>query len=97
MLPPHSIRATARQVAYPASNGHVETRSYDRAGRLTSVKHLKGTSTLAKATYTLDAVGNPTKIGTEDGTVTYTYNPKDFLTEVCYQERLCESDRFLLE
>jgi YD repeat-containing protein len=31
----------------PSGNGHVEERTFDEAGRLTRVKHVKGEATLA--------------------------------------------------
>jgi YD repeat-containing protein len=46
----------------PAGNGHVEERTYDRAGRLTRVKTVKGANTLVDFSYTLDPVGNPTQV-----------------------------------
>jgi RHS repeat-associated protein len=69
----------------PSGNGHVESRSHDHAGRLTEVKHQKGQTVLNRATYTLDAVGNPTTIVRASGTETYAYDAQDRLTEVCFQ------------
>ena len=68
----------------PGSNGYVETRAYDRAGRLTEVKHAQGTSVLARSTYTLDEVGNPLRIDTPGGSTSYRYDPRDRLTDACY-------------
>jgi RHS repeat-associated protein len=69
-----------------SGNGHVETRTWDRDGRVTGVTHKKGATTLASFAYTLDEVGNPTLMTTNAGTTKYTYDPqRDFLTEVCYQ------------
>jgi RHS repeat-associated protein len=68
----------------PAANGYVETRTYDRAGRLTEVKNTKGASTLSKATYTLDAVGNRSTIVTTTGTTNLTYDLADRPTQACY-------------
>jgi RHS repeat-associated protein len=76
------------QTTLPAANGHVEERTYDRAGRLTRVKNVKGASTLSDFSYTLDPVGNPTQVvraGTLPGTTTYAYDARDRLTEVCFQ------------
>ncbi len=76
------------QATLPSVNGHVEERSYDRAGRLTRVKSVKGASTLADFTYTLDSVGNPTQVvraGSAPGTTTYAYDVRDRLREVCFQ------------
>ncbi len=72
----------------PASNGYVETRSYDRAGRLVDLKNAKGVSVLSEFAYTLDPVGNPTQVirtGTLPGTTTYAYDIRDRLTEACFQ------------
>jgi RHS repeat-associated protein len=72
----------------PAGNGYVETRIYDRAGRLTNVKNAKGTTVLSAFAYTLDPVGNPTTMATSGattGTTTYSYDPRDRLTSVCFQ------------
>lgn len=76
----------------PATNGYVETRSYDRAGRLTEVKTQKGTSVLADVTTTLDGVGNPLSVvrtGATALTANYTYDSRDRLTEVCFQASPC--------
>lgn len=73
----------------PASNGYIETRSYDAAGRVIEVDNTKGTSVLSNFSYTLDSVGNPTRIvrtGTPDETATYSYDANNRLTSVCYQE-----------
>lgn len=70
----------------PAANGYVETRSWDRAGRLGEIKHSKAGSDLARFTYTRDPVGNPTRIDKTAGAVeSYAYDQLDRLTEVCYQ------------
>jgi RHS repeat-associated protein len=72
----------------PSANGFVETRAYDRAGRLTSVTNKKGTTTLSSFAYTLDPVGNPTKTvrtGATSETDVYTYDGLDRLTSVCFQ------------
>ena len=68
----------------PSTNGYVENRTYDRAGRLTEVKNEKGGSILSRYTYTLDEVGNPTAVATTEGTITYTYDALDRLTEACF-------------
>lgn len=69
----------------PSGNGHVEKRTYDRAGRLTEVENVKGTTVLSKATYVRDAVGNPSTVTTPTGTTSYSYDAFDRLTEACYQ------------
>lgn len=74
-------------ITLPASNGHIETRAYDRAGRLTRVGSTKAGGTLVDFSYTLDAVGNPTQVvrtGSLPGTTTYTYDNRHRITEACY-------------
>jgi RHS repeat-associated protein len=71
----------------PSGNGYVETRTYDRAGRLTAVQNTKGASTLSSFTYTLDAVGDPTTITGSGGTTTYGYDNRDRLTSVCFKSK----------
>ncbi|WNM29758.1 RHS repeat-associated core domain-containing protein [Streptomyces sp. Li-HN-5-11] len=46
----------------PAANGYTEKRSYDNAGRLTSIGSTKGTTTLANWQLTLDDAGRPTRV-----------------------------------
>ena len=46
----------------PSANGHAETRTWDRAGRLTRMRTVKGSSVLEDLRYTLDATGNPTEL-----------------------------------
>lgn len=71
----------------PAGNGHIETRAYDNAGRLTQVKNAKGPSVLSQFTRTLDPVGNPTTIATLRGTSTtyetLIYDAANRLSEWC--------------
>ncbi len=71
----------------PSGNGHVETRTYDPSGRLTTVENKKSTTTLSKFTRTLDPVGNPTLIATLRGTTTtneaFLYDAADRLTKWC--------------
>ena len=76
------------QTTLPATNGYVETRTYDNAGRLTEVKNAKGAFVLSDFAYTLDPVGNPTRVdqgGAVSSTTTYGYDASDRLTSVCYQ------------
>mgnify|MGYP000507021638 CR=1 FL=1 len=84
----------------PAANGYVETRTYDRAGRLNGVKNAKGAATLADIVYTRDAVGNPlteTRTGDSPGSKTFGYDNMDRLTSVCFQTGTCPgaSDPFI--
>ena len=72
----------------PSGNGHVESRSYDRAGRLTTVDNSKAGAILSKHLWTLDTAGNPTKAQTTRGTTdvydVYEYDSRNRLTHVCY-------------
>jgi RHS repeat-associated protein len=70
---------------FPAGNGHVETRVYDRASRLTEVENAKGGTVLSRFSQTLDAVGNPTQVVTPTSTTNYSYDSLDRLTDVCFQ------------
>jgi RHS repeat-associated protein len=73
----------------PASNGYVETRTYDAAGRVIDVANTKGVSVLSDFAYTLDPDGSPTRIvraGSLNETSTYSYDSNDRLTSICYQE-----------
>lgn len=71
----------------PGTNGWEETRSYDRAGRLTAVRNASPTQVLSEFTRTLDPAGNPltetTTRGLSTSTDTYTYDVADRLTAVC--------------
>jgi RHS repeat-associated protein len=80
------------QTTLPAANGYVETRTYDRAGRLAEVKSARGASTLSDYIATLDPVGNPTQIaqtGAVSATTGYGYDANDRLTSVCFQAGNC--------
>jgi RHS repeat-associated protein len=75
-------------VTLPDTNGYIETRTVDRAGRLIDVKNASGANTLSEFAVTLDPVGNPTEVtrtGTIPSTTTYAYDASDRLTSVCYQ------------
>jgi RHS repeat-associated protein len=84
----------------PSGNGYVETRTYDRAGRLSDVKNVKAGATLSEFAVTMDAVGNPTTVvrsGAVASTTTYGYDADDRLTSVCFQAGSCPggSDPFI--
>jgi RHS repeat-associated protein len=89
------------QTTLPSGNGYVETRTYDRAGRLTDVKNAKAGTTLSEFAVTMDAAGNPTTIVRSSGgvssTTTYGYDVNDRLTSVCFQTGTCpgSSDPFI--
>lgn len=76
--------ANLTSTTLPSSNGHVETRTYDRAGRLTEVKNAQGGVVLSRFSYTLDAGGNPNTVAGTEGVRTYAYDQLDRLTEVCF-------------
>lgn len=74
----------------PAGNGHAQTRSYDRAGRVNEVKNAKAGSTLSKSTYGYDPVGNPlTVIDEANSTTTHTYDALNRVTKACYATTSC--------
>ncbi|HET9347339.1 MAG TPA: RHS repeat-associated core domain-containing protein [Candidatus Limnocylindrales bacterium] len=74
--------ADGRPQSITRPNGVTTTDGYDAAGRLTSVTHTRGGSTLASFTYTLDASGNRTSMTSSAGTETYTINELNQLTRV---------------
>ena len=88
------------QTTLPAANGYQETRTYDRAGRLTEIKNAKGASVLSDYLSTLDPVGNPTQViqaGAVNATQTFTYDASDRISQVCFQAGTCPggSDPFI--
>jgi len=88
------------QTTLPAGNGYVESRAYDRAGRLVEVEAKRGAATLSRFAISLDPVGNPTQIvrtGSLAQTQAYTYDANDRLTSVCFQAGACPagSDPFI--
>jgi RHS repeat-associated protein len=72
----------------PSGNGYTETRTFDRAGRLTGVDNAKSGTSLSKFLWTLDAAGNPTKAQTTRSGVdvydAYEYDARNRLTGSCY-------------
>jgi RHS repeat-associated protein len=72
----------------PSGNGHVATRTFDRAGRLTTVENAKAGTVLSKLLWTLDAAGNPTKVQTTRGVTdsydAYEYDARNRLTASCF-------------
>ncbi len=83
-------------VTLPSGNGHVATRSYDDAGRLTGVENAKGTSVLSQFDRTLDEAGNPTVVETTRGTShvydAYEYDARNRLTASCFDVGSSASD-----
>jgi RHS repeat-associated protein len=78
----------------PSGNGYVETRTYDRAGRLTDILNKKGATTLAEFAMSIDPAGNPTQVvrtGSLAQTQRYTYDGIDRITEACFQASACTS------
>lgn len=70
---------------------YTESRTYDRAGRVTQVKDANSTATLSQFDYVYDGDGDPTKITTLSGEQNYTYDDLGRVTEVCYQTTSCAS------
>lgn len=72
----------------PSGNGHVATRTFDRAGRLTTVENAKAGTILSKFLWTRDAVGNPTKQQTTRGVTdaydAFEYDTRSRLTSSCF-------------
>jgi RHS repeat-associated protein len=75
-------------VTLPSGNGHTATRTFDRAGRLTTVENTHGSTILSKFLWTLDPAGNPTKAQTTRGTTdsydAYEYDDRNRLTASCF-------------
>jgi RHS repeat-associated protein len=89
----YDVASHPTQTTLPSGNGHVESRVYDRAGRLTDVTTRRGTTTLASFVATLDGVGNPTQVvrtGALSQTQAYTYDPNDRIVSVCFQAGVCQ-------
>jgi RHS repeat-associated protein len=96
----YDIASNLTQATLPSGNGYVETRAYDRGGRLTEVKNQRGATVLSHFVSTLDPVGNPTQIVRSGGlslTQTYAYDANDRITGVCFQTGSCPgaSDPFI--
>jgi RHS repeat-associated protein len=75
-------------VTLPSGNGHVATRTFDRAGRLTTVENAKAGTILSKFLWTLDPAGNLTKQQTTRGVAdsydAYEYDTRNRLTASCF-------------
>jgi RHS repeat-associated protein len=84
----YDVAGNLTTTTLPAGNGHVETRTYDRAGRLTTVENTKSPTILSKFFWTLDAAGNPTKVKTTRGSTDvydiYEFDTRNRLTNACY-------------
>ena len=96
----YDVASNITQTTLPSGNGYVETRTYDRAGRLVDVESKKGATTLSRFAITPDPVGNPTQIvrsGSLSQTQTHTYDASDRLLAVCFQAGTCPgaSDPFI--
>lgn len=72
----------------PSGNGYVATRTFDRAGRLTTVENAKSGTILSKFLWTLDSAGNPTKAqttrGANDVYDANEYDTRNRLTGSCF-------------
>jgi RHS repeat-associated protein len=66
---------TANRLATTATpDGVTETRTYDNADRLATILTKKGSTTIVSYTYTVDSVGNRTKVVDTNGTTTPGYD-----------------------
>jgi YD repeat-containing protein len=75
----------------PSGTGIVVTMSYDNADRLTGISWDKGGTTLASASYTLDAAGSRTQRVDQAGTHSYSYDALYRLTSVTYPDPVTDS------
>jgi hypothetical protein len=84
----HDAAGNLTTTTLPSGNGYVATRTFDRAGRLTTVDNAKSGTSLSKFLWTLDPGGNPTKQQTtRGGTDTYdvyAYDTRNRLTDSCF-------------
>jgi RHS repeat-associated protein len=67
----------------PSGNGYTQTRTYDKAGRLTDLSNANSSATLSAFAYSLDPVGKPTEVdqtGATSSTTTYGYDTLNRLT-----------------
>ena len=78
----HDVAGNLTETVQP--NGVEEDRTYDRSGRLVGVASTRGATTLAAASITLDAAGNPTTVVAPSGTETYEYDQLERVTRACY-------------
>ncbi|MEV4347767.1 DUF6531 domain-containing protein [Actinoplanes sp. NPDC049596] len=85
-------------IDYPSATGISESRSYDRAGRMTRIASTKGDTTLSAFDLVLDKVGNPTRVTKTTGepgqpTITeataYTYDAANRITAECFGAQTC--------
>jgi RHS repeat-associated protein len=73
-----------RMTTVTLPNGAVSASSYNNASRLTGISYVKGLTTLASVSYTVDAVGNRSDRTDAAGTQTYAYDDLYRLTSVTY-------------
>lgn len=87
------------KMALPLSNGHVEQRSYDRAGQLVSMENAAGSSIRSSFRVDRDSVGNPERVTTIRGAAAtdeyFLYDARDRLNRVCYDEDCATADEFI--
>jgi RHS repeat-associated protein len=81
----YDVAGHLTKTTLPSGNGYAENRTYDRDGRLTDIRSVKGATTLSSFAYTLDPIGNPTSVVGTGGTTTYKYDTLDRITEACFQ------------
>jgi RHS repeat-associated protein len=78
-------------VTLPDSNGHTETRTYDRAGQLSRISLARDDEQLTTQTLTRDANGQPTAIEGNGSRQLFTYDANGRLTEECTASENCTS------
>ena len=80
----------------PSGNGYVETRTFDRAGRLTGVDNARSGTSLSTFAWTLDPTGNPTKARSTraggDVYDAYEYDARNRLTASCFDVAASATD-----
>jgi RHS repeat-associated protein len=97
----YDIASNLTTTTLPSGNGYVETRTYDRPGRLVDVDSKKNGTSLSKFSLSLDPAGNPLSVARTGSaltqTQTYTYDANDRLQSVCFQAGTCPnaSDPFI--
>ena len=88
----YDVASNLTTTTLPSANGYVQTRTYDRPGRLVDVESKKGAATLSKFAISLDPAGNPLSVartGSLAQTQTYTYDANDRLLSACFQAGTC--------
>ncbi|MET7380152.1 RHS repeat-associated core domain-containing protein [Streptomyces sp. NPDC005526] len=83
----YNASAQLTRTTLPSTNGYVETRAYDAAGRLTDISSAKGNATLTSTHVAYDANGQPERIDDVRGTTAtshyYSYDATGRLLTDC--------------